>query len=105
MPEINLVPEESKKSENLDKLKAKITIASVAILALTAIGAIVTLAFFGYFVSQRDALISRVEEASKTVDEYKSTEELLVVAKDKAMTAENLVISRVDYIKFLKEAI
>ena len=100
MSEINLVPEEAKKTEDFDKVRSKIVIASVALLALTAIVAIVTLAFFGYFVSIRKDLISRVEEASATVNKYKSTEELLVVTKDKAAIANDLIDSRVDFLIF-----
>jgi len=100
MTDINLVPEESKKTESLDNLKDKLTIVSVAVLALTAIGAVVTLAFFGYFSNQREVNVSRVNEAAGIIDDFKSTEELLVVTKDKASTAESLVNSRVKYVDF-----
>ena len=100
MPEINLVPEETRKSEDLDKLRGKVTLASVAILVLTAVGAIVTLAFFTYFVSQRGALEAKREKASAIINQYKSAEELLVVTKDKAAVADKLVQSRVDFLKF-----
>lgn len=106
MADINLIPQEAKKSEEFEKLRAKITIASVAILILTAIAAFVTLAFFAFYISEREKLLARVEDASAAVNSYKSVEELLVVVKDKATTAEKIksaVLSRVDVIKTLAQ--
>lgn len=100
MADINLVPEEAKKSEDFDKLRGKIIAFSVAVLALTAIGAIVTLAFFAFYVSQREKLITRLETASAEVDRYQATESLLVVTKDKVSTADKILTSRIDYLKF-----
>lgn len=100
MADINLVPEEAKKTEDFDKLRGKIIALSVAILALTAIGAIVTLAFFAFYVSQREKLITRVEAASAKVDSFQATESLLVVTKDKVSTADKILTSRVDYLEF-----
>jgi len=99
MAEINLIPQEAKKSEEFEKLKGKLTVVSIIILVLTAVGSIVTLAFFAYLVSQRDSLFSRVEEASTTVNSYKESEELIVVAKDKTSIASNILETRLDQVK------
>ncbi len=98
MADINLIPQETAKSEDFDKLRSKLTVISIIILVLTAVGAIVTLAFFAYLVSQRENLISRVEQASATVNSYKENEELLVVAKDKSSTAAKIISSRLDQV-------
>ncbi len=98
MTDINLIPQETRKSEDLEKLKGKLTVVSIIVLVLTAVGAIVTLAFFAYLISQRENLISRVEQASATVNNYKENEELLVVTKDKSATATKILGSRLSYV-------
>ena len=99
MAEINLIPQEARKSEEFEKLKGKLTVISIVILIITAVGSIVTLAFFAYLVSQRDSLITRVQEASTTVNSYKESEELIVVAKDKTSIASKILDGRLDQVK------
>lgn len=96
MVDINLVPEEQKKTEDFGKLRNKLMFISVAILAVTAIGAIATLVFFSLFISQRQQLTTRVENASGEVNSYKAIEELIVVSKDKAQTAQQIFNSRIN---------
>jgi Tfp pilus assembly protein PilN len=98
---LDLIPEEDRKSEDFDKIKSKVTIVAVVILVLTAISAFVTLAFFGYYVSKRQELVERVESAVADVNTYKSAEELLVVAKDKASAAISITTTSGNKVNFL----
>lgn len=94
MTDINLIPDEAKRGEEFDKLKGKVTLASVVILILAAVAAFVTLAFYAYFITQRGKLVERVEAASTEVNRYKAAEELIVVTKDKATTASQIIAGR-----------
>lgn len=94
MADINLIPNEAKRTEEFDKLKGKITLAAVVVLIMAAVAAFVTLAFYAYFISMRENLVKRVEAASSEVNRYKASEELAVVAKDKASTASQLLGTR-----------
>ena len=98
MAEINLIPQESKKSDDFEKLRGKIVIVSIIVLVLTALAAIVTLAFFAYRVSQRENLLSKVQEASTTVNSYKENEELIVVTKDKSSISSRILGARLDMV-------
>ena len=98
MADINLIPQESKKSDDFEKLRGKIVIVSIIVLVLTALAAIVTLAFFAYRVSQRENLLSRVQEASTTVNSYKENEELIVVTKDKSAISSRILGARLDMV-------
>ncbi len=100
MVDINLVPEEQKRTEDFGKLRNKFMFVSVAILVVTAIAAVTTLAFFGYFVSQRQELIARVEDASAEVDNYKVAEELIAVSKDKVQAAAQIINTRINKVNF-----
>jgi len=103
MAEINLIPEEERKSESIENIKGKITLVSIALLVLTAISAFVTLAFFTFLINEREKHINRVEEAVIEVDSYKDVEELLVVAKDKASSALLIQKSSKDKVMLLTE--
>lgn len=102
MPDINLIPEEAKKSEEFENLRSKISLASTVFLILTAIVAFVTLAFFAFFINKREQLIAKVEDVSATVNNYKTIEELIVVAKDKASVADNIPNSRLNKVTFYR---
>ncbi|OGD85904.1 hypothetical protein A2164_02965 [Candidatus Curtissbacteria bacterium RBG_13_35_7] len=101
MADINFIPEAEKSTDSINNIKGKLTVVSIVILILAAIAAFVTLSFFAYYISQRDKLVSRVEDASEVVNNYKEVEELLVVTKDKAISATQIRKSRLDSVNVL----
>lgn len=103
MTDINLLPEEERKSESLEKIKGKITLVSIAILVLTAISAFVTLAFFTFLSQERAKHLENVQQAVVEVESYKNVEELLAVVKDKSSSALLVTNANKDKVKLLTE--
>lgn len=97
MPDINLVPQEEKTTERFESLKKRLSLASVGLLILTAVFTLGVLVFFTTQVSKRTQLLTQVEESTQAINSYKPQEELLVVAKDKAGLAEQVLGPRVEY--------
>ena len=97
MPDINLVPQEEKTTERFESLKKRLSVGSAALLILTAVFTLGVLVFFTTQVSKRTQLFAKVEDNAQVINSYKSTEELLVVAKDKSAVAEKVLAQRTDY--------
>ena len=97
MPDINLVPQEEKVTERFESLKKRLSIGSAVLLILTAVFTLGVLAFFTTQVSRRTQLFAQVEDNAQVINSYKSTEELLVVAKDKSAVAQKVLEQRTDY--------
>ena len=97
MPDINLVPIQERSTERFETLKKRLTVISVILLVLTAFFTLGVLVFFTSQVSKRTQLFAKVEGNAQTINNYKSTEELLVVAKDKVGIAEQILAARADY--------
>src|SRR3990167_1555397 len=94
MPDINLVPQEERDTERFESLKKRLSVASVVLLVLTAVFTLSVLVFFTTQVSKRTQLLAQVEESAQAINSYKSQEELLVVIKDKAGLAEQILKDR-----------
>lgn len=101
MADINLLPAEEKRSEQSLLLHKRLTLAAFAVLAFTVIATVATLAFFILAVQKREEVSGRIEDASGRINAFKSVEELLVVTKDKAASADKILSQRVDYLSFL----
>ena len=97
MSDINLVPIQERSTERFETLKKRLTVVSVILLVLTAAFTLGVLVFFTSQVSKRTQLFANVEDNAQTINNYKSTEELLVVAKDKVGIAEQILAARTDY--------
>lgn len=96
MADINLLSEETRQLESFENLRKKLSVVSVLMLVITAIGTLATLAFFTTLVSERGKLIERVEESSAKVNSYKAVEELAVVTKEKVSLSEQIISKRSD---------
>jgi len=97
MADINLLPVEARDQENFSILVKRISIVSVVVLVITGIVTFIILVLFSSFSSKRSKLVASVEASSGQIESLKSTEELIVVVKDKASSAEKLVSSRTDF--------
>ena len=97
MADINLLPVEARDQENFSILVKRISIVSVVVLVITGIVTFIILVLFSSFSSKRSKLVASVEASSWQIESLKSTEELIVVVKDKASSAEKLVSSRTDF--------
>lgn len=103
MPDINLIPQDERNSQRAESLQKRLQFASIGFLVMTAVLTIVTLVLFAATSSTRSKLIAQQQDASSKINRYKSLEELMVVAKDKAGTADKLMGSRVDFTKFFQK--
>lgn len=101
MSEINLLPIEEKKTETIESIRRKLSLLSVFLLVSTAISAIAVLAFFASLASTKQKLISKIEQSSLTIDNYKLQEELAVITKDKVSTASKIIAGRDNQLKAL----
>src|SRR3990167_7876924 len=99
MADINLIPQEERSTERIENAQKKLQFVSIGFLVVTAIVTVITLSLFAAASSKRSNLVAEVEDASSKINRYKAQEELVVVAKDKASTAGQLVEGRVDYTK------
>lgn len=99
MADINLLSGEEKKDEGFENLRKKLSVGAVLLLVFTAVSTLATLAYFTTLVSARSELISRVEETSAKVNNFKSTEELVVVTKEKATVASEILAQRSDKVE------
>ncbi|HLA04283.1 MAG TPA: PilN domain-containing protein [Patescibacteria group bacterium] len=97
MPDINLVPVQERVTERFESLKKRLSVGSAILLVLTAVFTLGVLVFFTTQVSGRSQLLAQVEDNAQVINSYKSTEELLVVAKDKSSLAEKVLAQRTDY--------
>lgn len=97
MPDINLVPVQERVTERFESLKKRLSVGSAILLVLTAVFTLGVLVFFTTQVSKRSQLLAQVEDNAQVINSYKSTEELLVVAKDKSSLAEKVLAQRTDY--------
>lgn len=97
MPDINLVPTQERSTERFESFKKRLSVVSVILLVLTASITLGVLVFFTSQVSKRTQLFATVEDSAQTINNHKSTEELLVVAKDKVGIAEQIFAQRTDY--------
>lgn len=99
MADINLITQEQREFESFDNVRKKLSVVSVVMLVITAIGTIGTLGYFTKLIAQRGALIGRVEEASQKVNSLQGVEELIVVTKEKASIADQIISKRSDKVK------
>lgn len=99
MADINLLSQEDKQFESFDALRKKLSVLSVILLAVSAIAALGTLAFYTSLISSRNKIITRVEDASAKVNSYKNVEELAVVTKEKVQVASGVIAARSDQVK------
>ena len=97
MPDINLVPVQERATERFESLKKRLSMGSAILLVLTAVFTLGVLGFFTTQVSKRTQLFTQVEESAQTINNYRSQEEFLVVVKDKAGLAEQVLAERTDY--------
>lgn len=103
MAEINLLPEEERKSEKVDAIKGKITLVSIVVLFLTAISAFVTLAFYTFLINERKENLEVINQAVTKINTYQDVEEILVVVKDKSSNALLVLNSSKDKVKLLSD--
>ena len=96
MADINLLPSEEKKAEQIDLARKKLLYVSIAVLVFTAISTLATLVFFTRLVSARGEMIKKVEDSTAEISNLQVTEELITVAKQKAKTANEIISSRSD---------
>lgn len=97
MAEINLIPQEERANERVEHLQKRLQATSIGLLIFTAILTIVTLSLFAMFASARTKLIAEVDDYSSKINQFKTHEELIVVVKDKASAASQLISSRVEF--------
>lgn len=97
MAEINLLPSEEKISDSLNAWQKKLTIFSVFVLAVVAIFTIVTLVMFTTAKSQETKLNAEIRKSADDVASHKVTEELLTVVSKKAVSANKVISSRLNY--------
>lgn len=97
MPDINLVPVQERVTERFESLKKRLSFGSAVLLVFTAVFTLGVLVFFTTQVSKRTRLFAEVEDNAQVINSYKSTEELLFVAKDKVGLAEQVLGQRVEY--------
>lgn len=100
MAEINLLPVDERKNENLEKLRKNLSVFSTIALFAVAGFALVTLIFFTRLIGERREIISRIEAASSMISSFENTEALLVVTKSKTSLASDVLNSRTDHIEF-----
>lgn len=103
MADINLLPEEERRSDKVENIKGRVTLVSIVILVLTAISAFVTLAFYTFLTNERTKLLVDVKVAVLEVESYKEVEELLVVIKDKSSSALLITDNNQDKVNLLTE--
>jgi Tfp pilus assembly protein PilN len=101
MAEINLLPSEEKISDSLNALQKKLTIVSVLVLAAVAVFTIVTLVMFTAAKSQETKLNADIVKAGDEVASHKATEELLTVVSKKAVSANKVISSRLNYTEII----
>lgn len=99
MAEINLLPVEERSAENFELLRKRILYGSIGFLIFCAVSALVVLGFFSVMAGSRSALIARVEDSSSTINSQKATEELIVVVKGKAQSADKILAARNDLVQ------
>jgi len=97
MADINLLPVEEKAQEQIKSLQKKLSLFSVIFLIFTAIFTLATLVFFTRFASAREALVTQVEDSSTVINGYKNVEELIVVVKSKASSANKILSERANH--------
>ena len=102
MADINLLPVDERKSENVEKLRKNLSVFSTIVLFAVAVFALGTLIFFTRLISERKEVIARIESASNTISSYENSEALLVVTKGKASKATQILNSRTDHVKFFE---
>ncbi|MBI3282980.1 PilN domain-containing protein [Candidatus Curtissbacteria bacterium] len=97
MSDINLIPSEERASARVELLQKRLQIFSIGFLVTTAVLTILTLSLFAMFASRREKLIGEVEDNSQEINRLKAQEELVVVVKEKASVASQIVSSRVEF--------
>jgi len=103
MADINLLPVEEKAQESFLQLQKKLSLASAVVLGVVAVFTVVTLLFFTSFSKQRAGLIADIEKSTSKINDLKAREELFVVVKAKAQSADSILAGRVDHVKILEE--
>ncbi len=103
MAEINLLPQEERANERMALLSRRLQVFSIGFLIVVAILTIFTLVLFTSFSSKKSELDTQIEVFSTQVVSLKAQEELIVVVRDKASTAQQLVSSRTDFAHFFNE--
>ena len=101
MADINLLPVEERAHERFAPLFKRLSIASVAVLAITAIFTIATLGFFTSLVAKRTQLVADIEASASQINNLKATEELAVVVKEKAQVAQKILAGRTNHRELL----
>ncbi|GEM_PF-3125266 len=97
MPDINLLPVEEKAQESFNKVQKKLSVISVAFLAVVAVFTVITLLFFTTLSGARAQLIGKIEASSGQINDLKANEELFVVVKSKAEAADSILGSRIKH--------
>lgn len=93
---INLLPTEEKQAESFNTAEKRILYGSLALIAVTGVITFVLLGFFSVLASARSDLISQIEASAGEINSFKQNEELVVVVKDKAGDAEEIINSKID---------
>lgn len=97
MADINLLPVEEKAQERFLLLQKRLSAISVVMLAIVAIFTLGTLFAFTTMASKRNQLLTLASEAATRIEAYKASEELIVVVKNKASNAVQILGSRTDH--------
>lgn len=90
MTNINLLPEEERAQVSFEGLKQKLSVASVAVLAVAAVLTLGTLIFFTILGRARAGLVLRIEDNSAQINDLKVIEDLVVVVKGKTTLASKI---------------
>lgn len=98
MADLNLLPVEEKSAERFGLISKRLMITSIVLLIFTAISALATLLFFASVATTRQKLIEQVEQASRKINDFKSTEELIVVTKQKASISDKILTDRLNHL-------
>lgn len=100
MAEINLLPQEERSAESFGSLRRKLLLVSIVVLVLTGLATMGVLFAFASLNSQKEKLITRIEDSSGRIESMKAQEELIVVTKSKASTANQILNARQDMPSF-----
>lgn len=103
MPDINLLPEEERSAESFENFRRKLLIFSVAVLLTTGVITLALLVYYSALTSTKSKLITRIEASTQEIESLKVVEELIVVTKEKASSADKILSARLNVSDYLKE--
>ncbi|OGD89108.1 hypothetical protein A3F45_04190 [Candidatus Curtissbacteria bacterium RIFCSPHIGHO2_12_FULL_41_17] len=97
MADINLLPQEEREHEQFQILQKRLSVASISLLAITAILTLLILVVYTSSVSKRSNLVTQIEASSKRIEDMKAGEELIVVVKEKAQAGDKILSNRTNH--------